>query len=940
MSERRSRFPQIGGSVWWRQLRVDAGADLVIAVTVAITAFVVGVGPRVLERASGDDLAETIATATPEQRNLSFRMRGEIGAGPPSDPFLNVAFRGGRLRTEHIPEAVTSLLSGEQWVVDTPEYVVSTFPGGERGPFPTTFRFRYQAGIEEHARFVDGSPPSRQDPIVRLEGTDCPDDADPETFEPEVDVPCERVVLPVFDGAVTRQTADDMMVEVGDLVTLRPSPTDVSFRTARINTAEIRFVLRISGIVELDDPRLEYWYADSSLHRPRITENPDFRLVSAVGLISPDQYREFRDASPGVALNFSWRYLVDPDLVRAADAAEVRDAAAGIAPPDVDVVTQLPDLLGTHLAQRRLAAVLMSLAAIGIAVAAVASIWVLAALDGVRRGPVFSLMADRGASRAQLALHAARTGAVVSVPPAVVAAAAACVSVPDARWRQTWVPVVAVALAVLVAVVIAATPGRVRVDVDRRRMRRVVLELLVVGAALGSVVLVRRRDSRLADAAGGDFDLTIAIVPSLIALAAGVVVLRMIGPIASVLARLAAGRPKLAWFVGARRLASQPAELRAPVAALVIAATVAVFASVVSNSLDERREFASWQSTGGDGRIDIANPDLRLPHRLLDEMRGRPIEPAFGATISSRRFAGAAGSFVADLVALDVAEYRALVASDVVADLVDAALGELSRAPAGPIPAVFVAGRARPTDPELGDVVRLGLGAFVVDVEIVREEAGFPGLPVGRSAILLDRHALAAVTDERTVAPTFVLFDDGPLTATAVDVLDDPRVLARVTYRADRLDALGGDPLATWTRRATWLLGAAALLLAVVTAAAAAVITSSARRRDLGLLAVLGLGGRSAARLVAIELLPGIVVATLGGAVAGLVAARQLGPSLSLDVFTGADTAHGVVDVVVSWPAVAVVVTALVISAAVAVGATVRSLRAVDHAMLLRRGDL
>jgi hypothetical protein len=212
-----------------------------MAIVVAITAFVVGAVPRVLEHAASRDLSTTIATATPEERNLRFRAFTELGAGPPGDPFLAVDRRGRQLRDEHIPPSVRDVVGGEQWVVDSPVFAVSSFPEEAQGSFSRSFRFRYQQGIDEHLQLVSGRAPTAQPPIVRLEGSDCPDEVAPDEFEPAADQDCAVAVVPLFETAITRQTADDMGVDVGDTVSLRPSVADRAFRTSEVDARELRF---------------------------------------------------------------------------------------------------------------------------------------------------------------------------------------------------------------------------------------------------------------------------------------------------------------------------------------------------------------------------------------------------------------------------------------------------------------------------------------------------------------------------------------------------------------------------------------------------------------------------------------------------------------------------------------------------------------------------
>lgn len=933
----------IGVATWWRQVRSDIRPNLVIAVIVFATALVVAIAPRVVEHASRLDLSDAVENATPEQRNLSFESRREVGAGAPSDPFFNIDVLANDLREGHIPPGVSPLLRGEQWIFDTPEFVVSSFPDQVEGPFPTTIRLRYQQGIEDHTRLVEGAMPTAQDGILRLEGTECPEDVDDmdalemEAFEPLEDQDCGLVELPLFEVAITQQTADDMMVEVGDQVTLLPSLTDLSFRSALVNVQALRFVLRVSGIIELDDESLEYWYADSSLHRPRVTENPDFRFVFAVGLMSPDQYRPFRNAASGVSLNFAWRFLVDPELVDQADAAELSAELEKIAPPNIDMVTQLPELLNDHLAQRRLTVQLLSMAAVAFTAGAFASIWTVALVDAERRRRVTALIVDRGASRIQLVANAIRTAVLVVFPAAVAGAIVASLSVSGSSMWPTVAPVGVVAAVTLLLMVAAHVPRGGARDLEGSRLRRVVVELLVVGLAVGAVVLLRRRATGVEGALSEGFDATLAVAPFLTALAVGIVSQRLVGPVGSLLAILADRARGASWMIGVRRVVDQPRALRAPTLAIAVVATVAVFAAVVFASVLKAQEVASWLRVGGEHRIETINPDLPLPGHLQSTISSIDDGAAFATTLRFRRFEVESSGFVADVVALDLEEFVSLVEGSVLEAPVNSALDGIVDAQhdSEVIPALFIGSSSLQSE-RLGTAATLQSGGFSVEMTFRGVADRFAGLPTGRQTVLVDRATFGAATSERTIAPTLALMGDGGEVDTVREVIKEQGVVASVTSRSDRLAAIAGDPLSTWTTRALRSLALAALIFGVITAAAAAIITASMRERDLGVLAILGHERRSLGRLVTIELLPGIAVAGVLGAIAGAGVAWLLSTNLSLGAFAGGAASPGVT---LDWQPIALVVGALGLTVALTVLVTVRSLRRLDHAMLLRRGE-
>ncbi len=933
------RFRSLGTATWWQQMRSDGRANLVIAVVVFATAFAVALAPRVIEHASRLDLSETVRTATPEQRNLSFEARRQIGAGAPRDPFFNIDVVSRNLRDDHIPPSVSNVLSSDQWVFDTPEFVVSSFPDQLQGPFPTTIQLRYQSGIEDHLRLVEGALPTAQDDIVRLEGPDCPNESltkdQIEAFEPLEDQDCSLVELPLFEVAVTQQTADDMMVAIGELLTLLPSATDLSFQSPEVNIQALRFVLRVSGIIELDDEELEYWYADSSLHRPRITENPDFRFVFAVGLMSPDQYRPFRNAARGVDLDFAWRFLVDPELVDRAEASELAADIERIGPPDVQVVTLLPELLNEHLAQRRLTVQLLSMAAVVFAVAAFAAVWTVAIVDAARRRATTELIVDRGASRSQLAAHALQTGVFIASPAVLTGAVAAVLLLRKTSVLPSVLLAVGVGVVTIAIVVVTKLPQRTGREGKRLRLRRLVAEVLLIGLAVAGVVLLRRRATDVASSAANGFDTTLATTPALIALATGVVALRLIGPLAQGLSILANRQRGASWMIGVRRLVDQPRSLRTPILTISIASMVAVFAAVVYSSVADAQEAAAWQTVAGEHRIETANPRLPLPEQVQEAVTSSDGRVAFGSTMRFQRFSGESGDFVADVVALDVAEFQALVENSPLADQVSAALDGVAGAvsESEPLRAVLV-GNSEHRE-RLDESASLMMGRYAIDLQFLSATDHFPGVPSNRQAVLVDRALLTTRTDDRTTAPTVALLGQpGELDDRVRTVVQQQILPPHITSREQRFLALAGDPLSTWTTRSLLWLGVAGLVFAVITSGAAAVLTTTARQRDLGVLAILGHERRSLGRLVAIELLPGITIASILGATAGGAAALLLSDNLSLGAFA---IDAGSPSVRLNWWVVLQVVAALAVAVGVTVAVTVRSLRRLDHAMLLRR---
>ena len=943
MTGTRLRMRGLGLRTWRRQVRSETVALVTIATATLLTVGSASIAPRVLEHAAEADLRDAVAAAAPEQRNLSFELTSRVGTGPLDDSFRYVDLRGEQLLESDVPDSVERIIREQRWLFDSPEFQVSSFPAQVGGPFPTTFKFRYQEGVADQLSLVSGAMPAAADPVFLLEGSECPDRAvPPDEFERSPEQDCFVVELPVFEAAVTRQTAADMMLAVGDQVTLTPSLSDIKWRTAPTVALRNRIVLRISGIVELTDPSLEYWYADSALHRPRITENPDFRLVAAVGLIAPDRYRRLLGAIPGVNSEYTWRCFVDPEQVTNADPEQLARDLDKIGPVGVHTVTLLPDVLVDHVLQRRLTAQLLASSTAGLLVVAVATIGALALLSALRQSRSTSLVGDRGGSRLQLAGNAFRTAALVALPPSLVGWLVAWRLFPDTSSSTSVSIALALSSAVIVAVVAMAVPGR-RDHQPGRSRRRIVAEGVLFVGAVGAVLSLRRRSLFTADGDVRDVDLLLAITPALVALVAGTVAIRLVGPTSGAIAAVAARRRGLATFVGFRRLVVQPVAMRFPLVVMTVAVAVAALSSVLATSVSEGQRLASWQAVGGDYRIETSNPDVPLPPSLdragLDPQRS----PVFGAIVRNARLRGPERGGIADLVAVDAAEYRAVLERAGIDSGLDALVEALDRpgagqaGPSGPIPAVAIGSWPTPAPVVTGDLITIDLGAFSPTVVVVTTTTRFPGVLAGRSALVVERSELTRLTDDRTTQATFVLVSGDAGDADAIaSATEREGISTHVTSRHDRLETISGDPLSTWTERTLRAVALLSVLFVIVAAVSAAAITHVRLQRDLGLLSVLGLRARQASLVVAIEHVPTVLLSIVVGGVSGVVIAHLLEPVLGLDAFAGGGTTVGItVDVVDFLAAVGVVFAVMVTGLA----ASTAVLRRRPDARMLRRGD-
>jgi putative ABC transport system permease protein len=148
-----------------------------------------------------------------------------------------------------------------------------------------------------------------------------------------------------------------------------------------------------------------------------------------------------------------------------------------------------------------------------------------------------------------------------------------------------------------------------------------------------------------------------------------------------------------------------------------------------------------------------------------------------------------------------------------------------------------------------------------------------------------------------------------------------------VERRADVLAAIGEDPML----RTTLTIFQIAVLAASALAAAAAVLglqaTARSRAYALSILRTLGMPSRSAATLIAAEVIPVSIMAALVGATIGLGVATIAGQAIDLAALTGLLDEGGAVapDVAGTALAAAGVVTVVVVAVGIAIAANRRA---------------
>ncbi len=863
------------------RLRDARVAALGLALLILVTAFVFGLAPRLLDRMADEALRSEVGAAAAVTRNVAFveEIRITAGSGDPMEPVADV---GSSLEAQ-LPASVRALLVDRSHVTDTPRWRVAS-----EGREPGFVRLRIQQGVEEQLRFVDGRPPTGQSRTI-------PNPLVPPDSEASPGSPAETETT-VLEAALSTATADRVGLSVGDLVVLRADPTDPAVRARQVAPIAIDVV----GLFEVADPESGFWYDDRSLERPAIRSlTPTDILLDWVALLSPDAYPAVMDAtSPSdLPMRYSWRNYVDAGLLDAGQArsmvADLRRtesifAASGTGAGATGAVLQtgLRGLLDEHLIRWSSAEGLLLVVAIGAGAVALAALALVTMLLAQRRQPALALSRGRGASRWQVVGALLAEGAVLAVPATALAVAAAIAVVPDGPDPATVIAaavVAAVAIGLLVATVLPGTAtirhGGTAAPASGPRTRRLVLEGAIVVLAVAGVFLVRSRGAitvahgAAAPSEPPSVDLLAAAVPALVGIAVGLVAVRLLPWPMHLLERIVAMRPGLVPVLAVQRAARGRS---APVVLLVLMATVAIgtFASASLVHLDRAAEAVAWQNVGAPFRISGRGHPLPL---LLDSTDLPGVEAtargyAAGATVATNGMG-------ADLLAIDVEDFR------------DVAAGtpaqvefppELLGPPTSPLSAIVSTGLTRgPAGVAVGDTIEVVVAGNRRLFRVAEVRDRFPSVPIGDDFVVISRAQSQTAIPEAPVSPR-ELFLRAPDDAVN-ELRDEVSVLApsaAVLSRAEQTAALREAPVVRSLTTGIAIAALVAGLYAALAIAAALALSGSARALEAAHLRVFGLSRRQEVALVALEHVPTVLLALIGGLLLGLGVFVVLRPGL------------------------------------------------------------
>lgn len=902
-----------------RQLRADPGPPFLLALLVAVAAFLATAWQHEVTDLGARQLPYRLQSVSAPQRDVGALVPDTVSWGGPTDgttgartwaPVLSGMERVRDLQ----PEPLRSALGSPEVVADIAQPL--TLPPPASGEVAVVdLRLRVDPGIEEHATLVAGSWPEA-DVVGDERGED---------------------LLPV---AMLAESAAVLGLEVG----------------------EVSGPVRLTGTYRVDDPTAPRWEHLIDSATLLLDEDP-FAGTTArvVGLLS--------SGNPGTPVageslrQLRLWYPLEPDDVGPGElgalVAQLR-GFTGTAQPvrsgsspgqelaplfGAPVVATLQDVAGEVDAARSVLAV----AASGPAGVALLVLGVGGRLVVSRRASALALGRARGASGLQLRVAAAVSGLLLGAPAATLGWAAGRRLHPDQVVAGDWVAPGLLALAPALILAVAVGTGTLRqqrADLSARSFSRYrwILEVAVValavvavwatldrgldpsgasGAAVGPVTGMGA-PAAAADGEPGLDPLTVS-VPVLAALATSLLLLRVYPIPLHALVRSWRRRRGLVGFLGAARAARDPVAGLTPMLSVVLGVSIAVCSAVLASTVVQGAQAAAGTQIGAHVRVSGPVVDDALRDRLEQV-------PGVGSTATLARVTARAqltGAARADGVTVLVVD-RTLEDVQAATPRVPALPAELFAGTADGVP-VVVGG---PLEPVTGPVE---IDLVVGPVRSVGHVPALGGIRTTQPFLVVERSAWESAGGAPAEATVLLVAGDDTLGAEELATAVREAVPGSLVQTQEaELAVFAGAPVTQGTQLLLAVGVVASTALTAVAVLAVHLVGTPARVRLLAVLRTLGISRRQTQGLTAFEIAPAVGLAGVVGTGLGLAVPMVLLRALDLRGFTGglAQPAVAVLPQVLAPVVLSVVAVAVV----VVVGSAALTSR-VDHAQALRVGE-
>ncbi|GAB3252193.1 FtsX-like permease family protein [Kineosporia babensis] len=705
---------------------------------------------------------------------------------------------------------------------------------------------------------------------------------------------------------LSEATARELKVAPGDFI----AAVDRSSHTVNV---------LVSGIFRPVAPSDPAWAAGAKLLQPVTGAD----RVEITGLLSAESLPDARIALADQDIRRTITFPLDPAHVTwagldtlAADVARRKTSFNPISTgweSNYGFQSGLDRVLNTVHHEGRAAAEQARVLLIGLIVTAAAILLLTGELLARRRSRVLANARRRGASLTLLGAELILESALVTALGVALGLLASIVLVGDYIWTGA-LPAAAVALAGppllgLSAVSRLTTTRRSPANRSARAvlarttlLRRIAVEVAVVLAAVAAFTALRQRGLVASDPEDTGGGLLTAMAPALGAVVAALILVHLM-PVLLRLGLRAASRTRGSLFLLAAARAVSTAARPLPLTVLVLVSAMLTFSLTLAATTQAGQEEGALRSVGADARLDLVSA----------------ISPA--EEIASREGVSAAvAALVVDSVKVSTIETWSslhLIAVDPAAFQKLHGTSELPSLEAsdGALPVLLAN-----TDPGLRSGKPLTLATNGIQIPIT--DAGTaPAIGSdGEGFLIVDLAAYTAVMAEQDteVRPNTV-WVNGPGAGPALtDVVGDR---GEVTTRAEVLQERRQAPLNVGVLGLAHACAFVLILLGILGVALTTAITAPARAQTHSRLSTLGLRRRESRRITLGELLPPVLLGSLGGVPAGIVLAQTSFAGLALRLLTGQ---AGEPSVVVPWLGLTAL---LVLVATVALTAWVESAR-------------
>ncbi|MFE8951047.1 ABC transporter permease [Streptomyces althioticus] len=843
---------------WTRtRLRTAPGAAAALALLVAVTAFLAAALPPALDRYEEEGMRGALEAAGPARTSVHVQTSDAdmyLSDGPWEDLLSQEAVEGPFAKLLALPGRALPLDEDRSSAgVRTTRLLKAPDPylSQPDGVAPV-FRLVAQGGVAEHSRLAQGrlpKAPAQPGPGVAA-----------------------------LEAAVTTGTAEKLNIRVGSVVHLPRAEGDP-------------LAVRVTGLVAPREPDEAYWSALPELGRPHlmVTQGPvPSQYWAGALLLAPDAGPALL-ATPGAPARY-WTLAPDLSALHGRDLEALTSAVASLeggplleritatVSPNLDVSTDLDDVLGGYRGLWSAIGPLVAVAAFGTGTVAVVVLCMAGGLAAERRRAELTLLRARGASLRGLAGRLFAETSVVAVPAAALGLLAARLTVGTGRPAQSAVAAGAVALVAALALPVRAVAvhravgvhtGREDVVRARPSVRRLVAEVTLLAVAAGAVLTLRARGT----SADGDptGDELVSLAPVLVAVIAALVLVRLYPLPLRGLARPARAMRGVVGPLSLARAGRAGGSTVLPLLALLTALTTAAFGGSVLTGVTDARDRAAVFAVGADARVDnLAEGATDVEERVrrtpgVEDVT--PVKVSYTALAGDRRVSLAGVEPDAYAAVSGRLDDGAFDPGTLKADGEDGEDGEDT------VPALGSPALAERFGDDPFPVILDDGDSFTARVVAVRTWT--PALGAD-DFLVVDGSALRAGLEPPT---SLLVTGDAPDAAALREAAGDD---AQVRLRSDVVAATVESPLQTGAER----VYAAAVAAGTAYAALALLLTllraAPERAALLARLRTMGLTRAQGRRLLILESLPQAVLAAVGGALTAWAAIRLLAPGVDL----------------------------------------------------------